>query len=86
MPSDPAHQFNPSPCQADFAYTMTVRATKIQDTGKGTKSIVKDLETVLRKIAGWRQGPVANYKISCHDTQGREVRIEWNGQRARILS
>jgi hypothetical protein len=33
--ADPAHQLNPSLCQADFAYTMILKKIKIQDTGKG---------------------------------------------------
>ena len=35
MPTDPAHQLNRSECQSDFTYSMTVKAIKIQDTGKG---------------------------------------------------
>jgi hypothetical protein len=50
MPDDPAHQPNRSTCQADFTYTMTVKAIKIEDTGKGVKSVAEDLEAVLQKI------------------------------------
>jgi len=56
MSAEPAHQFNPSVCQADFTYTMTEKAVKIQDTGKGTKSVADDQEAVLRKIEAWHQG------------------------------
>jgi hypothetical protein len=28
---------------ADFTYAITVKAIKIQDTGKGTKSVAEDL-------------------------------------------
>jgi len=49
MPDDPEHQYNPSPCQADFTYTMTPVSIQIQDTGKGKKSVAEDLEAVLRK-------------------------------------
>ena len=59
MPSDPAHQLNRLVCQADFTYTMTIKTTKIQDTGKGVKSVAEDLEAVLRKIEGWHQGSIA---------------------------
>lgn len=34
MPPDPITQRNRSECQADFTYTMSVNAIKIQDTGK----------------------------------------------------
>jgi hypothetical protein len=37
-------------CQVDFTYSMTVKAIKIEDTGKGVKSVAEDLEAVLRKI------------------------------------
>ena len=42
MPTDPAHQLNRSECQSDFTYSMTVKAIKIQDTGKGKKSVAGD--------------------------------------------
>jgi hypothetical protein len=45
--------------QADFTYTMTIKTIKIQDTGKGVKSVAEDLEAVLRKIEGWHQGSIA---------------------------
>jgi hypothetical protein len=51
MPDDPAHHLNRSECQADFTYTMTVKAIKIQDTGKGAKSVAEDLEAVLKKAS-----------------------------------
>jgi len=85
MPPDPLSQLNLSKCQADFTYTMTVKAIQIQDTGKGTKSVLEDLEAVLRKIEGWHQGSVASYNISCRDTQGNEVRIDWAGREARTI-
>lgn len=34
MPTDPVSQLNLSKCQADFTYTMSVKAIKIHDTGK----------------------------------------------------
>jgi hypothetical protein len=43
MPPDLANQFNPSPCQADFTYTIIPGTVKIQDTGKGKKSVADDL-------------------------------------------
>jgi hypothetical protein len=35
---------------------MTPATVKIQDTGKGKKSVADDLEAVLRKIEYWHQG------------------------------
>ena len=42
MPDDPAHQLNPLKCKADFTYRMTVKTIKIEDTGKGRKSVADD--------------------------------------------
>jgi hypothetical protein len=41
MPPDPVHQFDRSDCKADFTYTMVLDVVKIQDTGKGEKSVAK---------------------------------------------
>ena len=84
MPPDLVHQFNPSPCQGDFTYTITPVSVKIQDTGKGKKSVAEDLEAVLRKIEYWHQGSIARYRISYLSTQGTERSVEWNGKMARI--
>jgi hypothetical protein len=59
-------------------------SSKIQDTGKGTKSVAENLEAVLRKIEGWHQGSIAGYRMSVRDVQGLEHRIEWNGREARV--
>jgi hypothetical protein len=84
MPDDPAHQYNPSACQAEFTYTITPVAVQIQDTGKGKKSVAEDLEAVLRKIEYWHQGSIARYRISYRSTRGTEHSIEWNGKMARV--
>ena len=63
MPPDLANQFNPLACQADFTYSTTPETFKIQDTGKGKKSVADDLEAVLRKIEYWHQGSIARYRI-----------------------
>ena len=55
-----------------------MKAVKIQDTGKGTKSVADDLEAVLRKIEGWHQGSITGFKISYRDTEGAEFGVEWN--------
>jgi hypothetical protein len=65
---------------------MTPRTIKIQDTGKGKKSVGDDLEAVLRKIEHWHQGSIARYRISCRGTQGAEHLIEWDGQTARVAN
>jgi hypothetical protein len=49
MSPDLANQFNPLACKADFTYSMTPATVKIQDTGKGQKSVADDLQALLRK-------------------------------------
>jgi hypothetical protein len=61
-----------------------VKTIKIQDTGKGTKSLADDLEAVLRKIEGWHQDSIAGFKISYRDTAGLEHEVLWDGKRARV--
>jgi len=46
-----------------FTYTMVLDVVKIQDTGKGGKSVVDALDAVLKKIEHWHQGPIAAYRI-----------------------
>ena len=84
MPTDPVNQLNLSNCQADFTYTITVKTIKIQDTGKGAKSVSADLEAVLRKIEAWHQGSITGFKISYRDTEGCEHQVLWDGKCARM--
>ena len=84
MPDDPVHQYNPLACQADFTYSITLGVVKIQDTGKGKKSVLDDLEAVLRKIEYWHQGSIARCRISYVSTQGTEHLIDWDGKMARV--
>ena len=63
---------------------MTPATVKIQDTGKGKKSVADDLEAVLRKIEYWHQGSIVRYRISYRSTQGTEHLGEWDGQTARV--
>ena len=41
MPPDLANQFKPLACKADYTYSMTPATVKIQDTGKGKKSVAE---------------------------------------------
>jgi len=85
MPPDLAHRFNPSACQADFSYSITAHAVKIQDTGRGKKSVAEDLQAVLRKIEYWHQGSIARDRITYRSTQGTEHLVEWDGKTARVI-
>jgi hypothetical protein len=86
MPPDPAHQLNPLECQADFTYTMVLNVTKIQDIGKGDKSVADDLEAVLGKIESCHQGSIAGYRIM--HASGLRRRLGWSavGRPARNIS
>jgi hypothetical protein len=81
-PQDHANQFNPVACEADFEYRIAPRTVQIRDTGKGKKSVVDDLESVLRKIEHWHQGSIAGYRISLQSTEGSEYLVEWDGKTA----
>jgi hypothetical protein len=78
MPPDLAKQLNPSPCQADFTYAITPKTIEIQDTGKGKKSLVDDLEAVVSAPRLDR-----SLRISYTSTLGTEHLVEWDGKRAR---
>jgi hypothetical protein len=82
MPDDPAHILNRLECQADFTYRMGPKTIKIEDTGKGVKSVKDDLEAVLRKIEGWHQGSISGFLISYRDTDGVWHQISWDGKEA----
>jgi hypothetical protein len=82
MPEDPAHHLNFLKSQADFTYTITVKTIKIEDTGKGARSVGDDLEAVLRKIEGWHQGSIAGFLISYRDTKGAWHQVSWDGKEA----
>jgi hypothetical protein len=61
---DSASFANPIVTQADFSYSIVLNLVKIQDTGKGAKSVTNDIEKVLRKIEIWHQGSIAGHMIS----------------------
>ena len=62
-----------------------MKAITIQDTGKGAKSVVENLEAVLRKIESWHQGSVAGFRITYRGTKGDEHPIEWDGNVAGVV-
>jgi hypothetical protein len=63
---------------------MGVKAVRIQDTGKGVKSVAEDLVAVLRKIEGWHQGPIAGFVISYRDTHGTWHQVSLDGKKATV--
>ena len=63
---------------------MVLDVVKIQDTGKGEKSVAEDLEAVLKKIENWHQGSIAGYRIGFQDTEGHEHDVEWDGKEPQV--
>ena len=86
MPLDPPGQRNRSACQAEFTYTMTVKEIRIQDAGKGEKSVTDDPEAVLRKIENWHQGSIAGYRIMYLASDGTWTGVEWDGSQVGFIA
>ena len=51
-------------------------------TGKGSISVGKDLEAVLRKIEYWHQAPVTKFRIMARQGQGTWHAVRWDGKTA----
>src|ERR1700675_4234660 len=66
--------------RAEFTYHMTPATITI--TGKGSISVGKDLEAVLRKIEYWHQAPVTKLRIMTLQAQGGGHSVRWDGQTA----
>jgi hypothetical protein len=82
MPDDPAHSLNRTACQADFTYRTGVKTIKIEDTGKGLKSVADELEAVLKKIEEWHQGSISGFAIGYRDRDGAWHELSWDGKKA----
>ena len=52
------------------------------DYGKGSISVGKDLEAVLRKIEHWHQAPVTKFRIMARQGQGAWHGVRWEGKTA----
>jgi hypothetical protein len=66
--------------RAEFSYHMTPATITI--TGKGSISVGKDLEAVLRKIEYWHQAPVTKFRIMARQGQGTWHGVRWDGKTA----
>jgi hypothetical protein len=66
--------------RAEFSYHMTPATITI--TGKGSISVGKDLEAVLRKIEHWHQAPVTKFRIMARQDQGAWHGVRWDGKTA----
>ena len=51
-------------------------------TGKGSISVGKDLEAILRKIEYWHQAPVTKFRIRARQGQGTWHAVRWDGKTA----
>ena len=77
---------NHPPKKADFRYKMWPDAIEIADTGRGRLSVTEDLEAVMRRLEYWHMGSLSGFKISCRDQNGVRHEVEWDGQRALVVS
>ena len=68
--------------RADFTYKITPNLISITDTGLGPRSVIEDIEAVLRKIEYWHQGSISSFKIMCRDGKGFWHRVQWDGKTA----
>ena len=66
--------------RAEFRYHRTPATITI--TGKGSISVGKDLEAVLRKIEHWHQAPVIKFRIMARQGQGALHGVRWDGKTA----
>jgi hypothetical protein len=76
----------PPRTRADFTYKITPTVISISDTGLGSRSVLKDIESVLRKIEYWHQGSITKFKIICRDGKGFWHAVRWDGQAASLFA
>jgi hypothetical protein len=57
----------PPRTHADFTYKISPIVISITDTGLGSRSVIEDIEAVLRKVEYWHQGSISSFKIMCRD-------------------
>jgi hypothetical protein len=72
--------------RTDFIYHMGPNWITIADTGKGKCSVADDLESVLRKIEYWHQGPITKFKIMCRDGKGFWPKVQWDSKTASLFA
>jgi hypothetical protein len=76
----------PPRTQADFTYKISPQLISIVDTGLGQRSVIEDIEAVLRKIEYWHQGPTTKFKIICRDGKGFWHGVRWDSKTASVLA
>jgi hypothetical protein len=69
-----------------FRSPGNVSVISIVDTGSGERSVIDDIEAVLRKIEYWHQGPITSFTIMCQDTEGLWHGVRWNCKTAEIFA
>jgi hypothetical protein len=77
-----ANLSEPVRTRADFTYKITPDLIAITDTGLGSRSVLKDIEALLRKIEYWHQGSIAKLKIMSRDGKGFWHCVRWDGKAA----
>jgi len=54
----------PPRTRADFTYKISPALISITDTSLGSRSVIEDIEAVLRQIEYWHQGSTNSFKIN----------------------
>ena len=72
--------------RADFNYKITPDLISITDTGLGSRSVLEDIEALLRKIEHWHQGSIAKFMIMCRDGKGFWRGVRWNDKTASVFT
>ena len=72
--------------RADFTYNMTPAMISITDTGLSSRSVIEDIEAVLRKVEYWHQGSISSFKIMCWDGKGFWHRVRRDGKTVSLLA
>jgi len=70
--------------QADFTYHITPNTISIVDTVKGRRSVINDIEAVLRNIEYWHQGSIAAFRIRYREQTGVWNGVRWDSQQVRV--
>jgi len=76
----------PPRTRALLTYKISPTVISISDIGLGPRSVIEDIEAVLRKIEYWHQGSIAKFKIMCRDGKGFWHGVRWDGKTASLFA
>jgi hypothetical protein len=76
----------PPRTRALLTYKISPTVISISDIGLGSRSVIGDIEAVLRKMEYWHQGSVAKFKIMCRGGKGFWHGVRWDGKTASLFA